>query len=735
MIRLLHRWPGLLAMVLLLALALSGAALSVFPAAERLSMPAPVAGQTVADLAARVAASHPGLEQIRRAPSGQISAWWFQDGNPGSAIVDPMTGKDLGSADPNGVERWLVEFHRSLFLGDGGRIAMAVAAAAMLVLAASGAVMVARRMGGWRRWFARAKGAGSTHVRLARWGIAGLGFSALTAIWMTGSTFDLLPDQAVPPPEVQASGETGAALATSAPLIATPVGALRDLSFPAPDDPTDVYKLTTDMGVTLIDQGTGQQIGFSAASGWQRASDLILSLHTGRGAAVVGLALGLMALTVPGLALTGTLVWWGGRRGRPRIKGLSRAGHAETVILVGSEGGATWGFAETLAEALVAAGQGVHLAAMAAFDPSRYSHAKRILILAATYGDGEAPASAKGFLDRLAALPSGPHMPRVPVAVLGFGDRAFSHFCGYAAAVTDGLRAKDWAELLAPATVNRQSPQDFARWGRDLGAALGLPLALVHHAAAPRTLPLTLLSRRDHGAEVQAPTAILRFQLPRRTLWQRLTVAGFGRFQAGDLVGIVPEGSDLPRFYSLASGTRDGFLEIVVRKQAGGLASGQLLALEPGATVAAFLRHNPGFHAGRGRVPLLLIGAGTGVGPLAGMVRSNSWKRPVTVYFGHRHRDSDFLYAEDWRRWLLEGRLARLVTTTSRGARPHHVQDALRRDGEQVARLIRSGARVMVCGGRDMAQGVAEVLGQVLAPSGLTLAALRAEGRYVEDCY
>ena len=76
------------------------------------------------------------------------------------------------------------------------------------------------------------------------------------------------------------------------------------------------------------------------------------------------------------------------------------------------------------------------------------------------------------------------------------------------------------------------------------------------------------------------------------------------------------------------------------------LIAGQLLALEPGATVAAFLRHNPGFHAGRGRVPLLLIGAGTGVGPLAGMVRSNSWRRPVTVYFGHRHRDSDFVIAD-----------------------------------------------------------------------------------------
>ena len=46
---------------------------------------------------------------------------------------------------------------------------------------------------------------------------------------------------------------------------------------------------------------------------------------------------------------------------------------------------------------------------------------------------------------------------------------------------------------------------------------------------------------------------------------------------------------------SLASSTRDGFVEIVVRKHPGGLCSGQLTALEPGRTVRAFLRRNPAF--------------------------------------------------------------------------------------------------------------------------------------------
>jgi sulfite reductase (NADPH) flavoprotein alpha-component len=50
--------------------------------------------------------------------------------------------------------------------------------------------------------------------------------------------------------------------------------------------------------------------------------------------------------------------------------------------------------------------------------------------------------------------------------------------------------------------------------------------------------------------------AILRFALPKASLWQRLTGQGLARFEAGDLLGILPEGSAVPRFYSLASGSR-----------------------------------------------------------------------------------------------------------------------------------------------------------------------------------
>ncbi|RWM05384.1 PepSY domain-containing protein [Mesorhizobium sp.] len=735
MIRALHRWLGLPALVLVTLLAVSGTALSVFPAAERISAPQAEQAMSVADLAARIKAAFPEVEQIRRSPSGRITAYWFDGGTPASAVIDPATGAATASADPNPVQRWLTNLHRSLFLDDAGRIAMAAGAAAMLVLAISGSMLIARRAGGWRRWFAPLRGplAGRLHVELARGAVLGLLLSSATALWMTASTFGFLPDKAVVPELPSGvSGTTDAPLASMPLLAATPVSSLRELSFPNPGDATDVFTLKTDGGIGYLDQGTGATLGWAGLSGWTRVSETIYMLHTGQSAALLGLFLGLTALAVPVMGATGLLLWLTGLKGRPRIRDNAAPGCAETVLLVGSEGGSTWGFAATLHSALTRAGQRVHTAPMSAFDPGRFSGARRYVVLAATYGDGDAPASAKGFLDRLAGLSAA---PAARLAVLGFGDRSFPAFCAYARAVAAAAEGRGWPLLLPFESVDRQSPQEFARWGLALGAALGIDLELNHLPVRPEVKELMLVSRRDYSDDVQAPTAILRFALPSLSAWRRLTRRGFARFEAGDLLGIVPEASPVPRFYSLASGSRDGFLEIVVRKHAGGICSGELMALEPGKTVAGFIRPNPTFRLRRDRVPLVLIGAGTGIGPLAGFIRANTSRRPIHLFFGMRLPGSDFLYREELEAWAAAGRLSSLSTAVSRGARPRYVQHALTAEQLEVVRAIREGARVMVCGGRQMAAGVAEALTRILEPLGLSPAILKAEGRYVEDVY
>jgi sulfite reductase (NADPH) flavoprotein alpha-component len=64
-----------------------------------------------------------------------------------------------------------------------------------------------------------------------------------------------------------------------------------------------------------------------------------------------------------------------------------------------------------------------------------------------------------------------------------------------------------------------------------------------------------------------------------------------------------------------------------------------------------------------------------------------------------------------------------------------YVQDRLVADAQRLRELIAQGAQVMVCGGRKMAEGVAAAWERILSGTGLTVAQLRTQGRYVEDVY
>lgn len=735
MLRQLHKFSGLLAALLVSVLAVSGAMLSVVPAMERAGAISVAEGQvTIAALAGRIATTYQGVEEIERTPSGTIIVHHLENDRPTAIVVDPVTGQSLGAYERSSFVRWTKNLHRSLFLGDGGRIAAALGAAAMLVLVLTGLQMTARRMGGWRHLFGRARGSRSQrlHVEMGRLATAGLLLSALTALYMSAATFGLVPSkgaQAFDTP-IEVSGGPHLPVEQNQALQGFDLSELRELTFPDVNDPNGILELKTIGGAGLIDPATGEMAAWLDRPLPQQIYGFIRMLHTGQGLWWLGLILGMTSLSVPLFSATGAIVWWSGRQGRPRIAANAAAASADTIILVGSEGGSTWGFAATLHKALADAGHKVHTGPMDKLAQS-YPACRQMFILAATYGNGEAPANARSFLDRLETMET----PPASVAVLGFGDRQFPKFCQFSRDVEAALARNGWRFLMPAETINRQCPQEFARWGQALSAALGKNLVLDHRPAMPRTHGLTLVSRRDYGAEVQAPTAVLRFAPGKRSLLERLSGRGWPSFEAGDLIGIVPPGSTTPRYYSLASSSRDGFLEICVRKHPGGLCSGYLHALRPGDAVAGFIKPNPTFRAVRGKAPVILIGAGTGIGPLAGTIRANSDARPMHLYFGARDPGSDFLYQREIEHWLGENRLTSLRTTFSRVADSGYVQDRLREDAGRLRALIAGGAQIMVCGGRDMAAGVMAALTDILAPTNLDPIVLKAQGRYVEDVF
>jgi sulfite reductase (NADPH) flavoprotein alpha-component len=738
MLRQFHSLIGLLSALLIMLLGITGTILSLDPALDRLGTSLPT-GVSVAELAGRVTQHYRGAEQIERTASGSVIVYYSADGGTRAERVDPATGKALAPHVPSALSRWVKQLHRSLFLDTPGRIATGSTALAMLVLCISGIFLLVKRVGRWRQLFAPLHGSRSQrwHAAAGRLVVAGLLLSALTGAYMSGATLGLISDgmQAEPDFPAATSGGAPAPAAHLAALKSTDLADLRELVFPMPGDRSAVYTLRTAQGDAYVDQSSGALLSYQPHSAVRQAYELVYLLHTGEGLWWLGLLLGLCALGAAWLAATGASVWWRRQRARPRIAGNSAAQAAETVILVGSENNSTWGFARALHDGLREAGQLVHTGPMNQLS-SRYGAARNLLILTATYGDGDAPASASHFLALLDSTPPG---ATTHFAVLGFGDRQFPTFCQFAKEVDAAMLAHGWPRLLDMATVDRQSSQQFARWGEILGERLGIALALDHAPAHPPTVCLRLLERIDYGRDEQQPTAVLRFgpgpaRAPARWL-ERLLPRHLPHFEAGDLAGVIAPASPMPRFYSLASGAREGVLEMCVRRQPGGVCSGYLHGLRPGDCIEAFIQPNPQFRPAAGKAPVILIGAGTGIGPLAGFIRNNTGKHPMYLYWGGRDPESDFLYQPELRDYLADRRLTQLHTAFSRTDDGKRVQNRLIDDADNMRQLIASGGQVLVCGSRAMAGSVRQALDTILAPLDMTVQTLRAAGRYREDVF
>ena len=729
-----HRWLGLTIGTLAVVLGITGAILAFDPVQEAWQAPAAPGDLSVATLVERVTRTIPGAEEIRHLPSGSIVVFGFVGDEAQAHYVDPADGRVLGAWQPSALPRWVKNLHRSLLLGDAGRWGAAATALAMAVLCVSALVLLLRRMGGWRRLTTRVRGslAQRIHVVTGRVVLAVLCLTSLTALTMSASTLGLVALDAGIEPDVAsvATGQTALPGAQLTALQGLSVQDLRKLNFPDAADPEDTWKVATAQGEGWIDRYSGQTLAWQDATLAQQIYDWALVLHTGEGAWPWAVVLGLVGASVLLFWLSGIFIWWQVCSQAPHMTGNSPLAQADVLIFVASEGGSTWGFAQTLHDALGKIGHRVHTSALEDFQTTAVT--KQVFVLAATYGDGQAPAHASHALERITKLSASD----VPVTVLGFGDRQYPAFCAYAEAVDKTLRAQGWPALLPLESVHQQSSQQFARWGHTLAQVLGEPVVLDHVPRMPPTTELTLVARQDYPGGTGQPTAILRFAWPERGVVARLRGHGLARFSAGDLVGIVPPGSAVPRFYSLASGSKDGFLEICVRLMPGGLCSTHLLALQPGAPIAAFIRPNPGFTLQGKRRPVLLIGAGVGVAPMAGFIRGNHRHTPMHLYFGARDPAQDFYFGTEISRWLGEGRVAKVQTAFSRvPGGGGYVQDALRGDAERVRELMKEGAIVRVCGSHAMAHDVAETLDAILAPLHLSVSQLNAKERYAEDVF
>ena len=170
--------------------------------------------------------------------------------------------------------------------------------------------------------------------------------------------------------------------------------------------------------------------------------------------------------------------------------------------------------------------------------------------------------------------------------------------------------------------------------------------------------------------------------------------------------------------------------------------------LEVGESVGIHLEKNDKFRLPDAGIPVIMIGAGTGIAPF----RSFLQEREITqatganwLFFGEQFRKTDFFYRKELKAYLKSGLLSRLDVAFSRDqAEKVYITHRMLENSEELFSWIREGAVVYLSGNkRKLAVNVRSTLLTILQQEGRMspekaasyLGKMKAEKQYREDVY
>ena len=520
----------------------------------------------------------------------------------------------------------------------------------------------------------------------------------------------------------------------------------------------------------------------------------VYALHVGSYFGLPGrIIVTLASLSMPLFFVTGWLLYLDRRRKKRQVRAargtVDNASNAADSWLISFASQS--GFAEQLAwqsaGQLQAAGLSVQVRALGELGEQDLRQARRALFVVSTFGDGEAPDSARAFERKV--LGQAWPLEHLDYALLALGDRQYPHFCGFARRLQAWLGERGASSAFSPIEVDNADQAALQQWQQALGQLTG---AQPVSAWQPPSFANWTLTRREllnPGSQGQ-PVYLIGLQPEAPASWQAgdlvdiLPRNGQARVEAflsglgldsetrvqrdglseplaqalasrqlpvsrEHLVGLhaqalvdalVPIGS---REYSIASIASDGVLELIVRQERHadgnlGLGSGWLTEYLPvQGSVSLRLRRNSSFHLPEGPAPLILIGNGTGLAGLRSLLKAriSEGEQRNWLLFGERNRAYDLLCGDELQGWLDSGDLQRLDLAFSRDqAEKVYVQDVLLQQAQALRQWLADGAYVYVCGSlQGMAAGVDAALKGILGDDAVQR--LVEDGQYRRDVY
>ena len=216
----------------------------------------------------------------------------------------------------------------------------------------------------------------------------------------------------------------------------------------------------------------------------------------------------------------------------------------------------------------------------------------------------------------------------------------------------------------------------------------------------------------------------------------------------------------LPRLYSIASSSKahPGEVHLTVavlryhshgRDREGVCSSYTADRVNEGGTMPVFLHYDKNFKLPEdGDTPIIMVGPGTGIAPFRAFVEERAATGAIGkswLFFGDQHRATDYLYGDEWDRYLAEGRLSRIDLAFSRDqAEKVYVQHRMLEHSAELYLWLSDGAVFYVCGDASrMAKDVHEALISIAEKEGgksredaeAWVKQLKADKQYLRDVY
>ena len=149
----------------------------------------------------------------------------------------------------------------------------------------------------------------------------------------------------------------------------------------------------------------------------------------------------------------------------------ARAGSADWLVAYASQTGSAEYLAERTAALLATGGLPARAVCLSDLDAAALSSSSRVLFIASTYGEGDAPDSGARFSS--ITMAGAPPLAHLHYAVLALGDSTYTNYCGFGRSLDGWLAARGATPLFGRIDVDRGDAAALAEWQHQVGRLAG----------------------------------------------------------------------------------------------------------------------------------------------------------------------------------------------------------------------------------------------------------------------